>query len=222
MSEMEENDRLSITYDTYWTFFMARDANLTNSLVLIRDFAVRKGLRSKVTMIIAVLTMVFVTSWPTIASAMTGYDSNNTGFINLTDSTQVPFSSFKPLLYVIHDGSRVGLSDDYPVTYCNGSCEHLCFFPGVCDSLTMKNLVLTYISDDGDPVAAYKRPTQYQNCYSDDDYPYGEIRLLERGLQFNVSNCESRLRSREYTLGVPGLTSFSSRRQRLRVLRLEQ
>lgn len=120
---MEDEDGLTVTYNTYWTFFMAREAEFMTVSVLIRDFATRKGLRSKVTMVIVVLTMIFVMSWPTIASAMTGYDSNNTGYVNMTDDTQVPFSAFQPVLYVIHDGSRVGLSDDYKVAYCDGSCE---------------------------------------------------------------------------------------------------
>lgn len=124
MSEMEEDAGLAVTYNTYWTFFLAREADLGTVSALIRDFSTRKGLRSKWTMIVVVLTMLFVMGWPTIASAMTGYDSNNTGYVNLTDNTQVPFSAFQPVLYVIHDGSRVGLTDDYKVPYCNGSCKY--------------------------------------------------------------------------------------------------
>lgn len=125
MSEMEDVDRLAVTYDTYWTFFMAKQVDFTTISVLFRDFATRKSLRSRFTMMIIVFTMIFVMAWPTIAAAMTGYSSNNTGLVNLTDNTQVPFSLFKPVLYVIHDGSRVGLSDDYIVEYCNGVCEYL-------------------------------------------------------------------------------------------------
>lgn len=133
MSEMEDADGLAITYNTYWTFFMGRDTGpgLKTVSVLVRDFATRKGLRSKATMVIVVLTMVFVMSWPTIASAMSSYDNNTISYINRTDKTQVPFSSFKPLLYVIHDGSRINLTDDLKVFWCEGSCEY--YLPSIME-----------------------------------------------------------------------------------------
>lgn len=130
---MEGADGLAVTYNTYWTFFMGRDAGagLMTVFVLVRDFATRKGLQSKVTMVIVVLTMVFVMSWPTIAGAMTSYDNNTGSYVNRTDDTQVPFSAFQPLLYVIHDGPRINLTDDFKVVWCNGSCEY--HLPSIMD-----------------------------------------------------------------------------------------
>lgn len=122
MSEMEDNG-VTITYNTYWTVFMGKESELLTSLFLLRDFTTRKRLRSATTMVIIMFAMLFIMGWPTIASAMTAYDSINYGYVSMTDNTQVAFSAFRPILYVIHDGERVNLSSNYPVPYCNGSCK---------------------------------------------------------------------------------------------------
>lgn len=87
---------------------------------VIRDFIARRRLKSKTAMIFMAVTMLFVLAWPTVASAMTGYDSNNVAFIKIKDGSLIPFASFIPLLYVIHDGSRIdGLTDEYLVPCCS-------------------------------------------------------------------------------------------------------
>lgn len=113
-----------VTYDTYWAFFMSTEVNLVALGKVVRDFASGRSLKSVPTRILMVLTMIFVLAWPTIAGAMTGYNSNNVAFVETADGSLARFSSFQPILYVIHDGSRVGLSDGYLVPYCNReSCE---------------------------------------------------------------------------------------------------
>lgn len=75
-----------------------------------------------IAMIFMVVTMLFVLAWPTIASAMTGYDSNNVAFVKIRDGSLIRFNSFSPLLYTIHDGSRLdGLTDEYLVPCCSDS-----------------------------------------------------------------------------------------------------
>lgn len=87
---------------------------------MIRDFIARRRLKSMTAMIFMAVTMLFVLAWPTVASAMTGYDSNNVAFVKIKDGSLIPFASFIPLLYVIHDGSRIdGLTDEYLVPCCS-------------------------------------------------------------------------------------------------------
>lgn len=100
---------------------------------VIRDFIARRRLKSMAAMIFMAVTMLFVLVWPTVASAMTGYDSNNVAFVKIKDGSLIPFASFIPLLYIIHDGSRIdGLTDEYLVPCCSESSkspEHsLCKF----------------------------------------------------------------------------------------------
>lgn len=91
---------------------------------VIRDFIARRRLKSITAMIFMAVTMLFVLVWPTVASAMTGYDSNNVAFVKIKDGSLIPFASFIPLLYIIHDGSRIdGLTDEYLVPCCSESSK---------------------------------------------------------------------------------------------------
>lgn len=51
--------------------------------------------------------MVFILAFPTLASAMTGYDSNVSSFLPDYNGSYIPFNNFSRVLYVIHDGWRL-------------------------------------------------------------------------------------------------------------------
>lgn len=61
-----------------------------------------------------VVSGAFVIAFPTLVSAMTGYSSNIQPFVAI-DGKLAPFSDFLLVKYIIHDGSRIGLSDDHIV-----------------------------------------------------------------------------------------------------------
>lgn len=104
-----------VTYRTFWTSFMQSEASLGSIVRLIRDFASRRGLRSKVAMAFMVITMVFVMVFPTLASAMTGYTANNEAVIKFGNGTQTSFENFRQIVAIIHDGGRVNLTAEYMV-----------------------------------------------------------------------------------------------------------
>lgn len=105
---------------------MQESISIMGVLGVIRDFITRRRLKSIIAMVFMVVTMLFVLAWPTIASAMTGYDSNNVAFIKVRDGSLIRFSSFVPLLYTIHDGSRIdGLTDEYLVPCCTETSKSL-------------------------------------------------------------------------------------------------
>jgi hypothetical protein len=83
---------------------------------MIRDFSARLSLHSRVAMTFIVSTMIFVWSFPTLGSAMTGYRANLQAFINGTDGNLVPFNSFRKVYYIVHDGKRINKTDDFAVT----------------------------------------------------------------------------------------------------------
>lgn len=94
---------------------MQSEATIPTITRLIRDFASKRGLRSKVAMTFMIITMVFIMVFPTLASAMTGYTANNEAVIKYGNNTQTPFGSFRQLVAIIHDGDRVNLTNEYYV-----------------------------------------------------------------------------------------------------------
>lgn len=114
-----------ITYRTFWTTYMQNEASFLSIIRTIRDFTSRRGLRSKTAMVFMIATMVFDMAFPTLASAMTGYTTNNNMVITLSDGTQAPFDDFERVLsYIIRDGDRVNLTRNYKVT--SGKEEDAC------------------------------------------------------------------------------------------------
>lgn len=54
-----------------------------------------------------VATMFFILAFPTLMSAMSGYDSNVVSRVEDGEDNLVPFDKYSRLLYVIHDGWRI-------------------------------------------------------------------------------------------------------------------
>lgn len=119
------------TYTTFWVVFLHREPSLAAWLRLLREFWRGGVLKSKVAMSFMALTMVFVIAIPTLTNSMTGYTPASRAFIKITEAKEgearqqamrfgytdslVRFANFKETLYIIHDGSRVGLTDHYPI-----------------------------------------------------------------------------------------------------------
>ncbi|KAH7068137.1 hypothetical protein BKA63DRAFT_521202 [Paraphoma chrysanthemicola] len=106
-----------ITFRTYRTIFL-QDQSLGLAIPrMIRDFSQRMSLHSTTAMVFIIWTMTFIWIFPTLGSAMTAYSSNVKAFINATDSKLVPFDSFRQVLFIIHDGARINLTDGYALTW---------------------------------------------------------------------------------------------------------
>jgi hypothetical protein len=103
-----------------------------------RDFTTRQRLRSKIAMIFMLVTMGYILAFPTIASAMTGYNGNVAAFVPDNSGNFVKFESFQPVLYVIHDGDRINKTKDSAVTaFASGHC--------MCSGKTKENSSLQTI-----------------------------------------------------------------------------
>ena len=72
-----------------------------------------------------VATMLFILAFPTLMSAMSGYDSNVVSRVQDGDNNLVPFDKFVRVLYVIHDGWRVGKEGEYWIWEMTSRCEHI-------------------------------------------------------------------------------------------------
>lgn len=110
-------DTAPITYDSFRTIFVDTGPSIWSTVWLIRDFTLRRNLQSRIAMLFIVTTMVFILAFPTLGSAMAGYKSIVSAYIPENDSgNRILFFQFLPVLYIIHDGERIGKTSDFPVT----------------------------------------------------------------------------------------------------------
>ena len=116
-----------VTYQVFRTIFIEHDASLLSTYRTIQSFVWQRRLRSKVTMVFMAATMVFIVAFPTLMSAMSGYDSNVASRIQDRDGNLISFRDFERPIYVVHDGSRVNLTDDYLITAQYDGTHSACF-----------------------------------------------------------------------------------------------
>ncbi|KAI1089541.1 hypothetical protein F5B19DRAFT_364228 [Rostrohypoxylon terebratum] len=113
-----------VTYTVFFTVFLRREPCLYSTFSTARSFISCRGLRSKIAMVFMIWSMVLITAWPTIASAMTGYRTNRESLVFDYKGHYIPFKEFQPIAYIIHDGWRVNLTGDYIVSlFGSGGAE---------------------------------------------------------------------------------------------------
>ncbi|KAF2621982.1 hypothetical protein BU25DRAFT_219774 [Macroventuria anomochaeta] len=105
-----------VTFNTYRTVFLQNGSLILGIPRIIRDFCRRRGLHSRFAMVFIVLTMIFILIFPTLGSAMTGYSGNVKPYVPDLDGNFIPFNNFSIVLYTIHDGKRIGQTDDFHAT----------------------------------------------------------------------------------------------------------
>jgi hypothetical protein len=64
-------------------------------------------------MVFMIATMVFILAFPTLVSAMSGYDANVASRIHDRENNLIPFNNYSRVLYVIHDGWRINQDGNY-------------------------------------------------------------------------------------------------------------
>jgi hypothetical protein len=102
-----------VTYQFFRTIFIAKDASISSIYRTIKSFIWQRRLRSNVAMVFMTATMVFILAFPTLTSAMSGYDSNVASRVQDGENNLVPFSAYSRVLYVVHDGWRIGQDGNY-------------------------------------------------------------------------------------------------------------
>lgn len=104
-----------INYQLFRSIFLENDASLASSYVIIRNFFSRSRgrLRSVTAMVFIASALLYIAAFPTIISAMSGYDSEVSSYFLDENSNMIPFSDFKRVTMIVHDGWRVNLTGDY-------------------------------------------------------------------------------------------------------------
>ncbi|KAF3043593.1 hypothetical protein E8E11_004926 [Didymella keratinophila] len=105
-----------VTFNTYRTVFLQNESLILGIPRIVRDFCKRRGLHSRFAMVFIVLSMLFILVFPTLGSAMTGYSGNVVPRVPDNSGNYIPFNNFSIVMYTIHDGERIGLSNEYHVT----------------------------------------------------------------------------------------------------------
>lgn len=129
-------ERSPVSFDTFEG--VALQGSSVQALVgLIKDYVTNRGTRAKLAVSWMIFAMSYVLIFPTLMSAMTGYRgtswhcgtlsklkgvanvlpglATSKPYIQAPDGSQVEWSSFRLVNYIIYDGWRVGLTGSYPV-----------------------------------------------------------------------------------------------------------
>lgn len=108
-----------ITYQGFQIIFLQDNATIFSTAYMIQNFF-RRRIRYITAMVFIVWTMIFIVMWPTLASAMSGYD----GILNArieTNGILVPYSDYKQAdcFELVNDGFRLGLASNYTLCGVN-------------------------------------------------------------------------------------------------------
>lgn len=112
-------DEVPVTYATFWLIFLFREPSYKSIYCLTRDFRLHRVLKSRVALVFIIFTMLFVLAFPTILSAMTGYQAAVQALVATYDGSLARRTSFREILYLVNDGDRVpqlNLTAGYVVT----------------------------------------------------------------------------------------------------------
>lgn len=85
-------------------------------LMMLKDFSKNKSVRARFVIFWMLLSGAFILILPTWVSAMTGYTADAQAFVNETSGNMSPMKDFHPIVYTIHDGERIGKTNDFQVT----------------------------------------------------------------------------------------------------------
>lgn len=99
----------------FQTAFIDAGPNVWNTTSFISDL-VRRRLKLPITTAALMLfSVIFVLLFSTLASALSGYTANTRAMVEDRKGDFIRFNKFQFVEFIIHDGTRVGLTNDFPV-----------------------------------------------------------------------------------------------------------
>ncbi|KAF2670615.1 hypothetical protein BT63DRAFT_413321 [Microthyrium microscopicum] len=138
----------AISIPTYRTIFLHREPSVWSTLMLIEDFIRHRALSSKPAMLWMITSLLFIISYPTLSSAMTSYSPQTSPYVQSYNGDYNQATSFHPILYVIRDGSRVNMTNDYAIClspiYTYSDCSD-----ANSDLSVVGSIVANYTKDHG-------------------------------------------------------------------------
>lgn len=109
-------ENTAVSHDTFKAVTLQNDT-ISGVLILSKDFFRTGGARARWAMLWTILAGLFVLAIPTWSSAMTGYTADISAFVEDNNRNLVPSEDYRPVIYTIHDGDRLGepYTKDYQV-----------------------------------------------------------------------------------------------------------
>ena len=104
-----------VTYATYWAIFLNQEPTLISAYRLARDFYRHRRPGSVAAAAGIILTILFLLAFPTAVNSMTGYMTANVPYIKTREGHMMNASAFDQVAYIIHDGERIGKTENYVV-----------------------------------------------------------------------------------------------------------
>ncbi|KAF2434612.1 hypothetical protein EJ08DRAFT_627574 [Tothia fuscella] len=112
-----------ISFATYKIIFLREGPTFWSTIRLLREFVRYRALNSKVAMTWMILSASFIVAFPTLASAMSGYSGNSIAFVpDQSTNDYLLWSDFQQVDYIVHDGERVNLVQNFVVAKTRESC----------------------------------------------------------------------------------------------------
>jgi hypothetical protein len=141
-----------ITYQLFRTIFLERDVSLPSTFRTVKSLVWQRKLRSRAAVVFMIGTMFFLLAFPTLASAMSGYDANVAAYLPDADNNFISFTDFSRVLYVVHDGWRINEDGNFWVTEEDDGSEPLLTYGTLCYSYRHDNYSLCNLQNS---VSAY-------------------------------------------------------------------
>ncbi|KEF53992.1 uncharacterized protein A1O9_09787 [Exophiala aquamarina CBS 119918] len=106
----------SVSFGTFEAITL-QSGSVTGSLKLARDLLKHPSIQARFMVFWVITSAIFVLSFPTMASAMSGYAANIKSYVDVGEGDMVGYASFSLVRYIIHDGDRLGgnFGKDYKV-----------------------------------------------------------------------------------------------------------
>lgn len=108
-------ERATVTYDTFWSINI-EPTSVQSIYRISRDVVKTASFRFRSAVVLMACSSAYLIAFPIVVGAMTGYSTNIAAFAPDHNNALIPFTDFVPVVYVIHDGSRLNLSDRYLVS----------------------------------------------------------------------------------------------------------
>lgn len=110
-----------VTFATFFVIFIQTEPTLVGTYRLIREFCLHRRPGSIAAGIFIPVTVIFLFIFPTFVNTTTGYITVSNPYIDGYDGDMIRFEDFDKVAYVIHDGDRIGETEDYVVpVYAHG------------------------------------------------------------------------------------------------------
>lgn len=106
-----------VTFATFWVVFLHQEATLPATYRLIREFILHRRPGSVTATIFIIITTIYILVFPTFVNSMSGYETFKKPYVEAADGNMLLLEEFDLAAYIIHDGSRINLTDEYIVPY---------------------------------------------------------------------------------------------------------